>query len=116
MKIILNDDVIGLGEMGEVVETKGGYARNFLIPNNLAMAATKANLNQLASIEKKKTIKRHEQKEEALSIREKVENFSCSITVKVGENGKLFGSVTSIQIAEQLQEAGFDIDDKAVNV
>lgn len=106
MEIILTEDVYKLGEMGEVVDVAPGYGRNFLIPKGLAVLATKSNKKELdhrrAQIEKLKA----EQQAEARKIVGEIEGMSITIPKRVGEEDKLFGSVTSREIAEVVSAAG----------
>jgi large subunit ribosomal protein L9 len=110
MKVILKDDLEKLGRCGAVVEVKDGYGRNYLLPRNLAIPATKGNLKSIQEIKKQKEIrdlkkKRHEEK-----LKHQLEKISCTAEVMVGEEDRVFGSVTSQTIAELLKEKGFDID------
>jgi len=110
MKVILKDDVEKLGKCGEVVVVKDGYGRNYLFPRNLAIPATKGNLKSIGEVTKQKQIgdlkrKRHEER-----LKIKLEKISCTAEVMVGEEDRVFGSVTSQIIAELLLEKGFDID------
>lgn len=110
MKVILKDDLEKLGRCGAVVEVKDGYGRNYLFPRNLAIPATKGNLKSIHQIKRQKEIrdlkkKRHEEK-----LKHQLEKISCTAEVMVGEEDRLFGSVTSQTIAELLKEKGFDID------
>ncbi len=110
MKVILKDDVEKLGKCGEVVEVKDGYGRNYLFPRKLAIPATKGNLKSIQEIKKQKQIRdlKRKRKEERLKIQ--LEKISCTAEVMVGEEDKVFGSVTSQTIAELLKEKGFDIE------
>jgi len=116
MKVILRENLDNLGETGEVVEVKDGYARNFLIPRKLAFEANTKNLNQLEA--QKKQLERKIEKEKILAerIREEIEKISLTIQMKVGEDGKLFGSVTTQMIADALKEKGFEIDRKTITI
>jgi len=116
MKVILRENLDNLGEIGEVVEVKDGYARNFLIPRKLAFEANTKNLNQLEA--QKQQIERKIQKDKinAEKLREELEKISLTIQMKVGEDGKLFGSVTTQMIADELKEKGFDIDRKVITI
>ena len=110
MKVILKDDVDKLGACGDVVEVKDGYGRNYLFPRNLAIPATKGNLKSIQEVKKQKEIrdlkkKRHQEKQKI-----QLEKISCTAEVMVGEEDRVFGSVTSQTIAELLKEKGFDID------
>lgn len=109
MKVILLQDVRDQGKKGQMIEVSDGYARNFLIPRKLAVAANDDNINSLKLQEKAR--QRHEQKEraEALEISEKLKSSMVMIHAKAGGAGKLFGSVTSKEISDALKEQ-FDID------
>jgi large subunit ribosomal protein L9 len=110
MKVILKDDIKGLGACGEVVEVKGGYARNFLIPNNLAAQATGGIVKSIDEIKKQKTIRDNKRKREAEKLKDKLEKVSLTAEVQVGEEDKLFGSVTGANISTLLKGQGFEID------
>ena len=114
MEIILTEDVYKLGEMGEVVDVAPGYGRNFLIPKGLAVLATKSNKKELdhrrAQIEKLKA----EQQAEARKIVGEIEGMSITIPKRVGEEDKLFGSVTSREIAEVVSAAGKKVTKRQV--
>ncbi|MDR1894885.1 MAG: 50S ribosomal protein L9 [Spirochaetales bacterium] len=116
MKVILNQDVHSLGEEGDVKEVAPGYARNYLIPQKLAAPHTKANLilfeNRRAAIAKRK----EEKRQEALSLREKLNNLKLTIDVSSGDTGRLFGSVTSANIADELNKLGFVIERKRIEL
>lgn len=110
MKVILHSDIDKVGKQGDIKNVSEGYARNYLIPRKLALEATPANMK----LWEKEKVKLEKQKEEILKkareIAEKIEKTSITITVKVGEGGKLFGSVTSTDIAKVLKDNGFEID------
>ena len=109
MKVILNADVKGQGKKGDMVEVSEGYARNYLLPRNLAIKATADNLNTL---KQKEQAKKAQIEREKLKARENAERLAASVVkvrAKGGENGKLFGSVTSKEISEALKEQ-YDID------
>ncbi len=116
MKIILNQDVIHLGEEGDVVEVKDGYARNYLLPTKTAVIYSKANAalfkSKAAAIEKRKAEKRAA----SASIKERLDGVVLTITVPAGESGKLFGSVTSQMVQAELQKLGFEIERKKIEV
>lgn len=114
MKIILKDDVKNLGSMGDVVNVADGYARNYLFPKKFAMASTPENLNAAVQLKKLKEKKMKKQKEEAELFAKRLEEVSCTITKKVGENEKLFGSVTSKDIVENLQQQKIEIEKKDI--
>ena len=111
MKVIFQQDVRGQGKKGEMKEVSEGYARNYLIPRNLAVEATKDNLNALALKEKAK--KAQEAKERALAEEnsKKLKDVVATVRAKAGANGRLFGSVTSQEIADALKEQhGIEIE------
>ncbi len=110
MRIILKDDVEPLGKVGEVIEVKDGYARNYLIPRNLAVSATKGNLRAINEIHRQKAIRDNKKKREAEKLKDALEKISCTAEVLVGEEDRVFGSVTSHNIAGMLEEKGFKID------
>ena len=117
MKVILLEDVKKLGKKGELVEVKDGYAKNSLIPAGLAAEATATALNQ-RNLQVKATNRRKEEElAEAKELAAKINNKKLSIEVKVGENGKLFGSVTTKEIAEQIKlQLGLDVDRKKITL
>jgi large subunit ribosomal protein L9 len=116
MKVILRQNVETLGEIGEVVDVKNGYARNYLIPKKLAYAALKGNVKALE--EEKKTFERKRQQElhDAEKLSAELEKVSVSIPVQVGEEDKIFGTVTSQMIADALKEKGFDLDKRKIEI
>lgn len=116
MKIILRKDVKNLGNTSEIKEVKNGYANNYLIPKNLAYPATDQYL-KIFENEKKIALKRLEKmNKEAQDLKEKLENLSLNINVKVGEDEKLFGSVTSQDIVEKLEEQGINLSKKQITI
>ncbi len=116
MKVILLKEVGGLGDIGDEVEVKDGYARNYLIPRKLVIASTKGALKILEQKRHQRERKEKQLKEEAERIAEKLANVSCTISMEAGEEEKLFGSVTSEMIAESLHGEGFEIDKKNVRL
>ena len=116
MKLILKDDVKGLGGMGQEVDVADGYGRNYLIPKGLAMAATVGNLKILKNEISQKGRKIVKLKGEAEDLAKRIEKISCRLAKKAGESDKLFGSVTSQEIADHLKKEGFDIDKKKVDI
>jgi large subunit ribosomal protein L9 len=114
MKIILRSDVENLGNLGDLVEVKAGYGRNFLLPQGMAMLATPANL-KVFDLEKKKLQARVEaRRREAASLAERIGGIQIVIPMRVGENDKLYGSVTSALIAEALLRQGIEIDRRRI--
>lgn len=116
MKIILRQNHNKLGNIGEVVDVKDGYARNYLIPRNIAFRATAGNLKALE--EEKKSLARREEKaaKEAEKLAAQLASVSLTITMKVGEDDKLFGAVTSQMIADSLVEKGFTIEKRIIEL
>jgi len=114
MEIVLKQDYENLGQALDVVNVKDGYARNFLIPQGIAVPATKGNMQAVA--EAKKMYEKREEKRigGAKELAKKIEKVPCTIPVKVGEDDKLFGAVTSQEIASFLQKEGFEIEKKHV--
>jgi len=114
MKVILLNDVKGLGVIGDIKEVKSGYARNFLFPNGLALEATNKNMKvyelKKASFEKAK----QQEIEKAKVVAEQLSAIEVSIAVKVGDDDKLFGSVTSADIANDLKQKGFELDKRDI--
>ena len=104
MKVILKQDTKGVGKKNEVVNASDGYARNFLFPKNLAVEATNANMQKLNSQNEAKQYRKDVEKEEAQSIAKKLEDITLEIKVQAGENGKIFGSVSSKEISENLEK------------
>jgi large subunit ribosomal protein L9 len=114
MEIILRQDYEGLGTAGEIVKVKDGFGRNYLIPKGIAYIATEANKKRHESDLKQQSLQLARDKKAAEDLAEKLKNVSCTITVQVGEEDKLFGSVTSLNIIESLAAQGFDIDKRKV--
>lgn len=104
MKVILISDVKGLGKKGEVVNAKDGYARNFLIPKGLAKEATQGNLKVLNEQKTAKQRKAEEELKKARELAEKISKLTVEIQGKAGENGKLFGSITTNDISNSLKK------------
>lgn len=116
MKIILKDDVKNLGSMGQEIEVADGYGRNYLIPKGLAAIATNGNIKTIKNEISQREKKIANFKVEAGEIAKEIEGISCRLIKKVGENDRLFGSVTSQDIADQLKERGFVIDKKKIAI
>jgi large subunit ribosomal protein L9 len=114
MKIILREDVEHLGTAGEVVNVRNGYARNFLMPRNFAVPATANNIKAFEHVKRSMDAKRAKRRKEAEAMKAKLERVSCSIAKKVGEQDKLFGSVTSQDIEKAFATEGFAIDKKDI--
>jgi large subunit ribosomal protein L9 len=116
MKIILRQDFETLGKLGDVVVVKDGYARNYLLPRNIAYKATSSSLRTLEEEKKQRTHQEQKQFKEAEKKGTDLEKLSVTIPMKVGEDDKLFGSVTSQMIADALQEKGFVIDKRVIEL
>jgi large subunit ribosomal protein L9 len=114
VKVILVKDVKNVGKAGEIVNVSDGYGRNYLLPRGLAIEATESNVKALNEKKKAEEKKRQQELEEAKEMAQKLSNLSLVLKVKAGENGKLFGSVTSKDVEEALKEKGFDIDKKKI--
>jgi large subunit ribosomal protein L9 len=116
MKVILRKDFEGLGTIGDVVVVKDGYARNYLIPRNIGYRATTSSLRALEEEKKQHTRQEVKQLKDAEKIAAEIEKVSLTIPMKVGEDDKLFGSVTSQMIADALAEKGFTIDKRHIEL
>ena len=117
MRVILLENVKGVGKKDEIINANDGYVRNFLIPRKLAV---EANAQNMAKLESKKSSKEHKkmtEKKEAEELAKKLEKILLKIQVKAGENGKIFGGVTAKEISEQLQKQySFNIDKKKIEL
>ena len=117
MKVILLDNVKGVGKKDEIINANDGYARNFLIPKKLAVEANNSNLAKLKSKQDSNAFKKEEERKKAIEIKEKLENVTLKISVKAGENGKIFGGVTSKEISEKLKnDYKIDLDKKKIDL
>ena len=117
MKVILTQDVKGVGKKDQILEVTDGYARNFLIPKKLGVQASTANLALLKSKQDSRDFKKQEEKKEAEKIKEKLEKIRLDIKVKSGENGRIFGGVTSKEISDVLKDKySINIDKKKIEL
>ncbi|MCX5678805.1 MAG: 50S ribosomal protein L9 [Candidatus Omnitrophica bacterium] len=114
MKLILTQDVDKLGHAGDVVNVKEGYARNFLLPNNKAKAATPGNMKLLEARKKKEDLENERKVEAARAVANRLSNLSLTISMEAGEEDKLFGSVTGDMISDRLKDEGVEIDKKDI--
>ncbi len=115
MEVILLDNIKGVGKKDQIINASDGYARNFLFPKKLAVEANNENLAKLKAQNESKAFKKETEKNEASQIAEKINKITLKITVKAGENGKIFGGVTAKEIAESLKnEYKIEIDKKKV--
>lgn len=115
MKIILTKDVKKIGKKGEVVNVKQGYFRNYILPNNLGVEANKENLAKLDEHLKQLKKEEDENTKAAMENKEKIEKTEVIIKVKAGENGKLFGSITNMDIKKALDEKNIEVDKKKID-
>lgn len=116
MEVILRDDVPNLGRVGEIVKVKDGYARNYLIPQGLAYAATPGNKRRIESEARHRSIRLAEQKSDAEATAARLAGVALQFTAKAGEGDKLFGSITSGDIAKQLAEKGYAVDKRIIEL
>jgi len=116
MKVILKQDVDHLGEEGEIVEVKNGYGRNFLIPQGLARLATEGAIREREETLRQQARKRAHKKDEAQTFKRELENTEVVVRAKVGEDERIFGTITTQQIADQLRKEGFTIDRKNIEL
>ncbi len=116
MKVILRKDFSQLGKIGDIVDVKDGYARNFLIPRNIAYTALKGNIRALEEEKKQMVKKLAKELEEAKVLSSELDKVSITIPAKVGEEDKLFGTITSQMIADALKEKGYDIDKRKIEI
>jgi len=116
MKVILFEEVARLGKVGDVVNVAPGYFRNFLAPRKLAVEATPQNVKVLERRSKETEKVSAREKTEADALRDKIEQITLKVRLKAGENDRLFGSVTSADLAEKLKEAGFELDRRKIHL
>ena len=114
MEVILKKDIDKLGYKDEVVKVKDGFARNYLLPRDLAIIATSSSKKVLSENLKQRAHKEAKVKEEGVKIAQKLKEISIKVGAKAGENGKIFGSVNTIQVSDALKKLGFDFDRKQV--
>ena len=117
MKVILIEDVKSLGKKGEIVNVKDGYARNFILSKNLGMEATPKNLNDLKLKKANEEKRARELHEEAIAFAEQISRLEVTLSIKAGEGGKIFGSISSKEIAQAAQEQlGIQLDKKKMQL
>jgi large subunit ribosomal protein L9 len=116
MEIILKQDFINVGMKDDIVIVKDGYARNYLIPQGIAVNATASEKKMHAEILRQRAHKEEKIRDVALEIAKRLEDVSLNIGAKTSTKGKIFGSVNTIQISEALKEKGFDIDRKNISI
>ena len=116
MKLILKENIEHLGHIGDIVKVAPGYARNYLLPKGLAVEATERNAKALEHVKRQMAYKKDKALESAKLLAVKLGELSIALLHKAGEEGKLFGSVTNMEIAAFLKEKGFDIDRKTIQL
>src|SRR3954463_4541450 len=116
MEVILKQDIKGLGYKDDKVNVANGYGRNYLLPKGMAILATESSKKMHAEILKQRAFKEDKLRKEASSNAEKLSGVTIKVGAKAGENGKIFGSVTTIQIAEALNKAGYPVERKNIEI
>jgi large subunit ribosomal protein L9 len=116
MKVILTEEIRGLGTRGDVVSVKDGYARNYLLPKNLAREATAGNLKSVEQERRKWALLANQEKEAAQKAADSVKGMKITVQKRVGENGQLFGSVTANEIADGLEAKGVKVDKRRIEL
>jgi large subunit ribosomal protein L9 len=114
VQVILNDEVVNLGHPGDVVKVRAGYARNYLLPRGLAVEANQRNLRAFEHQKSLAMRKRDALKTQATSLKERIEATSITLTARAGEEGKLFGSITNIDLERALREKGLNIERRRI--
>ena len=116
MKVILTDEISGLGTRGDTVNVKDGYARNYLIPKNLAREATPGHMKAIEQEKKKWALLAQEEKQAAEKAAQSVKGIKVTIHKRVGDHGQLFGSVTANEIADALEEKGVAVEKRRIEL
>ncbi len=116
MKVVLLKDVKGTGKKGEIKEVSDGYAKNFLLKNGMAKVANKSTINENSMQKEADAYHKEMEKQQAIALANKLKDIKINLTIKCGENGKTFGSVTSKEIAEQLKKEGYEIDKRKIEL
>jgi large subunit ribosomal protein L9 len=114
VQVILNEDMPNLGRPGDVVRVRAGYARNFLLPRGLAVEANPRNLRAFEHQKALAMVKREALKSQAAGLKEKLEALRLNVKARAGEEGKLFGSVTNIDLERALRDQGFQVDRRRI--
>jgi large subunit ribosomal protein L9 len=114
MKVILQKDIQNLGEAGDIKDVADGFARNYLLPRNMVMVANETSKKILQHQEKVIKIKKAKRKKQSEKLLESLSSLEIKIAAQAGEEGKLFGAVTAIDIAKKLKELGYDIDKRKI--
>ena len=116
MQVILKEDVKNLGSKHDLVKVRPGYARNFLFPKGFALEATEGRRKEVAEITKQRAHKEEKLRTAAEKTGEFLKNITLKVGAKAGEKGKIFGSVTSIQLSEAIKKSGYDVDRKNISI
>jgi len=116
MEVILKQDLKGLGYKNDIVKVKNGYGRNFLIPQRIAVLATESNKKMQAEEIKQSSFKEQKLRNEATALAAKFADVTVKVGAKAGESGKIFGSVTNIQLADALKKAGYEVERKNIEM
>src|SRR5881227_1589681 len=116
MKVILIEEMLGLGTRGDIIAVKDGYARNYLIPKKLAREATSGNLKSIEQERKKWALLAQQEKEQAQKAADSVKGVKITVTKRVGEHGQLFGSVTANEITDALHLKGIEVDKRRIEL
>ncbi|NJP38869.1 50S ribosomal protein L9 [Alkalicoccus luteus] len=116
MKVIFLKDVKGKGKKGEIKDVPDGYARNYLLKNNLALEASQGNMKSLEKKKESEERQAEQEFEDAKKLKDELEEKTVELSAKAGEGGRLFGAVTSKQIAEQLKKDGYKVDKRKIDL
>jgi large subunit ribosomal protein L9 len=116
MEVILKQDIKGLGFTDDKVKVANGYARNYLLPRGMAVVATESNRKMHSEILRQRAFKEDKLRKEATSQAEKLSGTTVKVGAKAGESGKIFGSVTTIQVADALGKAGINVDRRNIEI
>ena len=116
MKVILKEDVEKLGEQGEIVDVADGYGRNYLIPNRKAVMATDGNVKQLKEERRQQRLKIQKRLEDAEELADRLSELDVEMPMTVGEENRIFGTVTTRQLAETLEDHGIDVDRRDITI
>jgi large subunit ribosomal protein L9 len=116
MKIILKENLKNLGAQGDVLIVKDGYANNYLFPRGLAVLATSSNIKMMEENNRQGALKREKMKADALALSDKLKELKLTIGTKAGSNGKIFGSITPLQVSQSLKNLGYEIDRRKIEV
>lgn len=116
MKVILRENVFNLGKIGDVLDVTDGYGRNYLLPRKLALQANERNVGQLKHHMRVTQIRLARARAEAMSVRERLDNLRLTVVKHAGEEGKLYGSVTTREISDLLSDRGFEFDRRSISV